>query len=428
MRALLLAMMVHGTVAGVLGGLPANAAETTTTANKTGQNGNPAAWPAFRGDGTSTTDANNLPLKWSAEEGIAWQVQLPGYGQSSPVVWGDTVFVTAASGEMKETLIVAAYDLASGKQRWKQQFPATEKEKATDYVSKAAPTPAVDGERVYAFFESGDLLALDHSGKLLWQRQLTKEYGAFQGNHGLGSSLALAQAGLVVLIDHDAPGYLLCIDKATGKNRWKVDRDARVSWSSPIVVPGAEEEILISSAGVVQAYRASDGELIWQHSGLDGNTVPSPTAAGDLVVIGSREAAWNVALKRGAQVEDRIAWKAEASSSFGSPLVHRGKVYFVNRAGVATCVELATGKTLWSQRLPGSCWASPLGAGDRVYFFTKDGETVVVAAAGDQDHRPTVLAENSLPESGTVYGVAAVPGAFVVRTTEKLYRIGSGGP
>ena len=412
MRALLLVVMCCGLMVGLRAAPVAAAAPEA----------NVPAWPGFRGDGSSTTSAADLPLEWSAEEGIAWQVELPGYGQSSPVIWGDTVFITAATGKMKETLIVAAYDLASGKQRWQKEFPATEQVEATDYVSKAAPTPAVDAQRLYVWFESGDLLALDHAGKLLWQRQLIKEYGEYKGNHGLGSSLALAKAGLILLIDHDGPGYLLCIDKASGKNRWKVDRDARVSWSSPIIIPGDEEEILISSKGVVQTYRAGDGKLVWELTGLDGNTVASPTPAGELVVIGSNDAAWNVALKRGAQVEDRIAWRAEATNSFGSPLVHRGKVYYVNRAGVAMCVDLADGKTLWSQRLPGSCWASPLGAGDRVYFFTKDGQTLVASADGGEGGRAKVLAENGLPGEGTVFGVAAVPGAFVVRTTGHLIK------
>jgi len=381
------------------------------------------AWPGFRGDGSSSTSAGNLPLEWSPAKGVAWQVELPGYGQSSPVIWGDTVFITAASGKMKETLIVAAYDLATGKQKWLKEFPAAAQIEATDYVSKAAPTPAVDAERVYAFFETGDLLALDHAGNQLWHRQLTKEYGEYKGNHGIGSSLALAKAGLIVLWDHEGPGFLLGVDKATGKNLWKVDRDARVSWSSPIIAPGEQEEVVISSKGVVQAYRTSDGKLVWEQTGLDGNTVASPTPTGELVVIGSNDAAWNVALKRGAEVQDRIAWRAEATNSFGSPLVHRGKVYYVNRAGVATCIDLADGKTLWSQRLPGSCWASPLGAGDRVYFFTKDGKTVVISADETDGRRAKVLAENEPPVEGTVYGVAVVPGAIVLRTTGHLVKL-----
>ncbi len=381
----------------------------------------PAPWSGFRGDGSSTTSAAELPLTWSPDSGIAWNVALPGYGQSSPVIWGDTVYVTAATGDMKETLIVAAYHLSDGKEKWKQTFPATETEKVSNYISRSAPTPAIDADRLYAFFESGDVFALDHDGKLLWKRQLTKDYGPIQGNHGLGSSAALAEAGLILLVDHSGPSYLLCLDPATGKNRWKTDREPRVSWSSPIVTgSGDQEEILISSNGLVQAVRARDGELLWQQAGLDGNTVASPSVAGNLVIVGSSDAAWNVALQRGAKIENRIAWKADATSSFGSPLVHRGRAYFVNRSGVATAVDLATGKSIWTQRLPGSCWASPVGAGDRIYFFTKDGPTTVMAAEGNE---AKVLAENLLPEEGIVYGVAVVPGAFVVRLGDRLLKL-----
>ncbi len=381
----------------------------------------PPAWSGFRGNGASTTAVENLPLTWSAEKGIAWDVELPGYGQSSPVVWGDKLFVTAGKGDMKETLIVAAYNLADGKLLWKQELPATEKVKVSDYVSRSAPTPVVDADRVYAFFESGDVFALDHAGKLQWKRQLTQEYGAYQGNHGLGSSLALAEAGLILLIDHSGPSYLLCLDPASGKNQWKVDREPRISWSSPIVAgQGDDQEVLISSKGLVQAYRAANGELLWEQTGLDGNTIASPTVANDLVIVGSSDAAWNVALKRGPKIEDRIAWKADATSSFGSPLVHRGRAYFVNRSGVATAVEIASGKNIWTQRLPGSCWTSPIGAGDRVYFFTKDGSTMVMAAEGNEAN---VLAENSLPAEGIAYGVAVAPGAFVIRLGERLIKV-----
>jgi outer membrane protein assembly factor BamB len=392
-------------------------------------------WPGFRGQGDSLTTARDLPLKWSAEEGIAWTASLKGYGQSSPVVWGGTVFVTSIEGPDKESLHVAAFEVKTGKSLWTQTFKSSKQSELTDYVSKAAPTPVVDGERVVAFFESGDLIALDHAGKTLWQRALTNEYGNFEGNHGIGSSLAQTEKHIIVLIDHSGPGYLLAIDKATGKNAWKVDREKRVSWSSPIVVgDGGSSEIVISSNGILEAFDAADGKRMWFRDGLKGNTVASPTVTKDAIYIGADGRAPgdkpdNIAVKRGGKdrlADEAILWRAEkATNSFGSPLVFDGVAYFTSKAGIAFALDPKTGKELWSLRLGDSCWASPIGAGDRVYFFQTKGKTTVIKsgppAAGTE---PQMLAENTVGIDGRIYGVAPVDGAFLIRNGTKLICVG----
>jgi outer membrane protein assembly factor BamB len=171
----------------------------------------PDSWPAFRGSGDSVSEAKALPLKWSATENIAWTAELPGYGQSSPVVWKKKVFVTAVEGEFKDTLNVLCLDIATGKVLWQKQFRGTQKVKTSDYVSKAAPTPIATSDRVFALFESGDLLALDHDGKELWRRSLVKDFGEFTNNHGLGSSPVLAGDAILVLVAQDKGGYPLLL-------------------------------------------------------------------------------------------------------------------------------------------------------------------------------------------------------------------------
>lgn len=389
----------------------------------------PADWPGFRGTGTSLTSAQELPLRWSTEENIAWQTDLPGYGQSSPVVVGSRVYVTAVQGDFKERLHVVAVELGEGKIAWQKEFAGTQKVKDSQYVSKAAPTPAADAAGVYALFESGDLIAMDHAGKLRWQRSLVKEYGKIEGTHGLGSSLAQNKDTLFVLVDHSGQSYLLAVDKKSGKNRWKSDRPQSTSWSTPAVFGSGDEQVVLTSGnGSVVAYAAKTGEKVWRVQGLDGNNVPSPTPAEGLVVIGAQDPNSNLAIRLGGKgdvAQSHVAWRARgASSSFGSPLVHRGLVYFVNRTGVVTCLDLKTGKEQWAMRLPGSTWASPLGADDRVYFFTKDGPVVVVAAGPELKK----LAENQLEVDDRVYGVAAVNGAFVLRTGRKLICIGKPAP
>jgi outer membrane protein assembly factor BamB len=383
------------------------------------------AWPAFRGDGTSITAARDLPLKWSPTENVAWKVDLAGYGQSSPVVWKGMVVATSATGKEKDELHVAAHRLGDGKELWHAKFPAADRVEATDYVSKSAPTPAVDAERVYALFETGDLRAFDHEGQPLWQRVVTRDYGKIVGAHGMGSSLALTETAVLVLVDHGGPSYLLAVDKKTGETKWKTDRDQGTSWSSPIVHRrDGVERILVSGGGAVAEYDAAAGKRTWFVEGLNGNLVPSPTPSGDLVVVGATLPASNVAIRLGGKddvSETHVAWRsAEGASSFGSPLVHAGHVYLVNRTGVATCADLATGKTVWTVRLSASCWASPLGAGERVYFFATDGSTQVVRTGPEKK----VLAENRIDVSDRVYGVAAIDGAFVVRTERALVRLG----
>ena len=394
-----------------------------------GENGQ-RSWPGFRGSGLSLSSARDLPIEWSDKKNIAWKIDLDGYGQSSPVVWEDRVFVTSAQGEEKETLRIDCFDLETGNSLWEKSFPASQKVKKSRYVSYAAPTPVADENFLYAFFESGDVIALDHDGELRWTRSLTKDYGAFAGNHGLGSSPALSSTGLVVLVDHSGPSYLICLDKETGKNLWKSDREERVSWSSPIVVQAEEgEEILISSNGIAESYDAAAGERKWFFDGIEGNTVASPTSSGDLVIIGSSGKDQSRAIRRDGSGDDtgsHQAWQAEeAASSFGSPLVYDENVYFVNRAGVAFCNDLATGKLNWTHRLPASTWASPVGAGDRIYFFSTNGATTILRTGAKE---PVSLGVSTLSTDDRVYGVAVVDGHLVFRMETRLVCVRSSPP
>lgn len=383
--------------------------------------GGDLSWTGFRGRGDSHAVDAELPLAWSDTQNLAWTCALEGYGQSSPVIWGDTAYLTAVKGDNKQENIVVAVALSTGKVLWQQAFPSSQTHEATDYVSRAAPTPVVDAEGVYAFFESGDLVALTPAGESRWSRSLTKDYGEIKGNHGLGGSPAQTAGDVIVLVEHDGPSYLAALDKKTGQTRWKHDRPARVSWSSPVVVgTGDSQQILISSNGVVQCCQAATGEPIWEVTGLKGNTVASPSVAGAGVLVGSGQPGESL-LVRGGGTGDvsatHVAWKAAgASSSFGSPLVHDGRAYFVNKAGAAYAVNLETGETLWTQRLPDSTWASPVAAGDRVYFFCKNGVTVV-ARAGDQFES---LAQNALTIEGRLYGVAIAQRTLLLRSSRSL--------
>jgi len=350
-------------------------------------------WPSFRNGGASRAEAANLPLHWSPTEGIAWQRELPGYGQSSPVTWGDTVYVTAALGPMKEKCLVLAVEAATGKTRWMKEFAACTKKASNYMASRAAPTPVADAGGVYTFFEAGNLVGLTGKGDVRWERSLTRDYGEFQNGHGLGSSLAQTEGAVLVLVDHDGPSYLLAVDKATGKTRWKADRKPRSSWTSPIVVRWkGQEQIIVSSNGFVDGYDAGTGRLVWTVDDVGGNTIPSPAFLGDRIYIGAARSEFAASTadvascclgfreKEGKPACDVLWRSTEAVSSYASPLPFGDCVYHVNGVGVVRCLDARTGTAHYSERLAGPCWATPVAAGEHVYFFGKNGVTTVLKA------------------------------------------------
>ncbi len=343
-----------------------------------------ADWPEFRGHGDSLTRSSKLPLTWGPTRNVAWSATTVGYGQSSPVVYRDRVFITSIDGPEKEALYILCLDSQSGSELWCREFAATQRVKNSGMTSKAAPTPCVDRDRLYVFFESGDLMALDHGGRTMWSRKLTQEYGPFQGNHGVGSSPRLTSRGLVILVAHGGPCYLLSIDRWTGRNLWQVERESKTAWTTPSVVQrGGREQIIVSVNGRIEAYDARDGSSMWFIDGLKGNLLSSATVAGDLLVAGSSDKG-NVAgvrLPENDREPARIVWKAaNATTYFASPLIHQDRVWLVAKVGVGWCLDLKTGRELWNGRLAGECWASPVGAGGRVYFFTVNGVTEVCIA------------------------------------------------
>ncbi len=351
-------------------------------------------WPSFRNGGDSRSTAKSLPINWSPDSGIAWQHELPGYGQSSPVVWNGTVFLTAVEGPMKETCLVLALDAQSGQEQWSRTFVASTTARSNSMVSRAAPTPVVDQNGLYVFFEGGDLIGLSHQGEVKWQRSLTKEYGEFSSPHGVGSSLTQSKAAVIVQMDQRGPSYLLAVDKATGQTRWKVGRESRASWTSPIVVRWqGKEQVVVSSSGMVDGYDATAGKLLWTLGGLGGNSIPSPSVAGDRLFVGAGlsrfgpvagAAQSNCCLElREASGDYRceVLWRAEkALAHYASPLPYRDCVYYVNKVGAVYCLDIETGRENYVHRIDGPCWATPVAVGDHIYFFGKDGVTTVIKA------------------------------------------------
>lgn len=438
-------------------------------------------WPSFRGDGSSVSHAIQLPVEWSPTKNIAWRTTLSGYGQSSPVVWGGLVFTTAIDGDEKDKAIVSAVDLKSGKIVWWRSINTTTKGKNNPMMSRAAPTPCVDADALYAFVETGDVVAFSHTGMLKWHRSLTKDYGAFKNNHGLASSPVQTSDTLIVLVDDMSGSYLLALEKGTGKNRWKTERPAKASWTSPVVMPyQGRSAVVVSSSGSLTIHDADTGKLHATHEGLVGNNIPSATIVGQRIIVGAGEnrmkpdrqasAKSNCCVElrtNGDQVTIVSRWQGKkALSHHASPLVHRGCVYFVDKSGVVHCVDFETGEEYYSERLDNPCWTTPIAHGDHVYFFGKEGITTVLKAGSkyervasnrlwsvedfkNRSEAAKAQASATLPKppegkgpgggaplpkeevdairfsavGDVVYGVAAVEGYFILRTGTELIAI-----
>ncbi|MBY0230661.1 MAG: PQQ-like beta-propeller repeat protein [Gemmataceae bacterium] len=398
------------------------------------------AWTGFRGDGSGVSAAKNLPLEWTPKT-LAWSAKLPGYGQSSPVIRSGKAFVTACDGPMKDKCLVLAFDLATGKELWRQELAATQKAKPDFSVSKAAPTPVVDGEGLTVFFESGELARFSLDGKQLWARSLVKEYGEFKNGHGLSASLAQTADGVLVLIDHQGPSYLLLASKKDGKNVWKVARKSRTSWTSPVVVG---DKAVISSGGSVDVYSLKDGERLSTYGDLKSNNVPSAVVAGDRVVVGatlpqrgggaedSLKSCCCLALGKDGKLGEKPEWVSEkATASFASPLIAGEQAYYVGTPGVVFCLDLKTGKQLWAERTPsGACWAAPVAAMGKVWLFGKNG--VVTVLEGGPKYKKVASSKTwEEPEAkpkdrfagSTLYGVALADGTILMRTGTMLYAV-----
>lgn len=378
-------------------------------------------WTEFLGDDVDQDAA--LPVEWSEERNVVWSAAPEGYGQSSPVVAGGKVFVTSVEGPNKEAVMLSAFDLSSGAHLWTHRDSPAQAIEDSDMVSKAAPTPVADEQNVYAFFETGNLMALDHDGGLRWERRLTEDFGEFGGRHGIGSSLRGCNSGVLALAAHDGPSYLICVDRESGKTVWKADRPSGISWSTPTVIEHAGREVAVVAGGDhVDGYDTADGALLWTLRGFTGAFVASPTPIPGGAIIPSGNKEQTAAIRFGETVEEvpEILWRpSDAGSYFSSALVYGSRAYMVNKVGVAFCVGLDSGEELWRQRLKSGCWASSVAAAGKVYFFGVDGAAEVFRAADVAEK----IAENTLEEESRLYGVAVSGQSLLLRYGTRLVRV-----
>lgn len=386
-------------------------------------------WPQWRGPlSTGVAPHATPPVEWSEEKNVRWKTALPGKGHSTPVVWGDRVFVTTAvpfgdafpakpSGAKgghdevpithRQKFMVLALDRRSGKIVWERTMREEVPHQGGHVTaSLASSSPLTDGERIFASFGSWGLYCLDFKGDLVWK----KDFGHLDTlhGHGEGSSPALHGDTLLVNWDHEGDSFLAALDKKTGRELWKTPRERASSWSTPIVVEHqGQAQVIVSGSQRVRGYDLSDGKLLWECAGLSvENVVATPVAADGMVFAGSTyDRPGMLAIKLEGAKGDltgtaHVAWHHRRGAPYvPSPLLSGDALYFLNhfQGGVITRLHARTGEAKpGAFRLPNlrNIFASPVAAAGRVYVTSREGMTVVL-----KDGDPLeVLAQNRLED------------------------------
>ena len=418
----------------------------------------PAAdtWGHWRGPAQTGVAPGAAPVRWSDASNIAWKIEIPGRGHSSPVVWGDRVFVTTAvptgrkaeppsapagrggrrgdggSGAHEEHRFdVLALDRVTGKTVWRQTAATAVPHEGfhATYGSFASNSPTTDGQRVYASFGSRGLFAYDMSGKLLWQRDFNIQMRMFQ-EFGEGVGPVLDDGRLIVLFDHEGDGgFLATLDAATGREIWRTARTDGTNWAAPLVVRhDGRKQIVVNSPRKVRGYDYESGKQIWETAGLGLNTIPRPVQHGDAVLVMSgfinpRLMAIRLGREGDLAGTDAIKWTATRGLAYtSSPVLSEGKLYFLTDNGMVSSIDADTGTPVYQQvRLPkpGSIKASPVAAGGLLYFPTEDGDVVVAKLGPTFD----VVATNTLTGQSFVASPAVAAGDIFLRSRTHLYRI-----
>lgn len=388
-------------------------------------------WPRWRGPyGNGVSAETGLPVRWSATENVRWRAELPGEGSSSPIVWGDRVFITAALDRGGKRLTLCL-DRATGRERWRREITDENPEISSALTGHAAATPATDGTHVVAVFGNAGVVCYDFDGRQLWHRRL----GEFESELGLASSPILYDGTVILVCDHDGDrfrsfdSFLTALDVTTGATRWKTDRPGLFrSWSTPILVPTESgKELIVNAQDELRGYDPDDGRLLWQVTGMTGWVTPSPVFGHGLIFATSGKDGPTLAVRpggRGDVTDTHVVWRHHRGAPYVcSPLLAGDDLYVHNEQGILTCYDARTGKQHYRQRLDGKFLASGVAGDGRLYLTSDAGETFVIQL-GPEFQR---LARNPLDDE-----VAASPaladGTILLRTRHHLYCIGSPAP
>jgi outer membrane protein assembly factor BamB len=382
-------------------------------------------WPRWRGpSGQGVVAGTGYPDSWSGTENVKWKVPVPGSGNSSPIVWGDRIFLTTGYDGGRR-LSVVAYRRTDGMKLWETFAPEGRTPSGHYKNGHASATPATDGQRVYVSFGTRGLLALDMNGKQIWYRDL----GPMDPYHGTAGSPLLYKDRLILYQDQSRNSFIAAFDTRTGKTLWTTPREADVGWGTPIAVRVVDhDEIIVNGQLKVQAYNPDTGAELWSCSGSTYEVIPTPVVGYGMVFCSSGRAGPTLAIRPGGKgdvTRSHLAWTSPRGSPFvPSPILYGEHLYMVNdMQSIVTSFEATTGKVMWQNRLGVArregFSASPVAVDGKVFFTNDEGETFVLKAG------PTfeLLRTNRIGE-GTLATPALVDGRWYIRTDRNLFAIG----
>lgn len=413
-------------------------------------------WAQWRGpDGLGIAKDAAVPLEWSATKNVVWSAEIPGRGHSSPVVWGDRIFLTTAiegdvvpgakpvkhlmegqdfqhpdgvGADRKHTLEVLALDAKTGKILWqKAAWQGTPYDTRHKRGSFASPTPVTDGTLVYAYFGAEGLYVYDFKGELKWS---WKSGGIASFGVGVGTSPVLYDKLVILQCDEDngEKSFIVGLDKKTGKEAWRVARHVEVSWATPILVTtGGRHELVTAGNQAIIGYDPATGRELWRTKGLESNAVPSPVAGDGVVVLSAGyPAKIALAMRPGGSgdASDRVLWRYDKGTAYvPSPILVDGLLYLVTDKGLVSCLDAKTGKVHYEGGRPPSgtsFMASPVAVAGHLLMSSMDGDTIVLKAGTAHQ----VVRANSLGEP-----IAASPavagGRIYIRGEHHLFAIGT---
>ena len=389
-------------------------------------------WPQFRGpDANGISLAQNLPLEWSPTKGVAWSVEIPGKGWSSPVLFDGKVYLTSAVGDAAGEVGLHALCLeqSTGALLWNKEVFRPEPGDASAMHRKntaASPTPIVAGGKVYVHFGHMGTAALDLQGTVLWRQTSLK----YKPVHGTGGSPLLLGDSLIFGADGQKDPFIAALDARTGEVRWQKARNTaakkQFSFSTPAAIEvGGVQQVISPYSGFVAAYNPADGKELWKVAYGEGySVVPRPVYAHGLVYLSSGfDSAALYAIRPEGAAGDAsataVAWTLKKGAPHTPSVVVVGaNLFCVSDAGIASCVDALTGEVHWSERLAGNFSASPVAAGERVYFLNEAGVTSVVKAAPKFE----LLATNELGECALA-SAAPAEGALFIRGETRLFKL-----
>lgn len=415
-------------------------------------------WPAWRGPAASgVSSERGLPVEWSDTRNVAWKAPVRGLGISSPIVWDDAVIVTsqagtgqvrqgprlvqgggpggageralaaAGAGDGRVSFLVTALDRATGRRTWEFELPAEGPLPSVhEKHNLASPSPVTDGERVYAWFGTGQIAAIDMAGRLVWKKHLGAEYGPFEINWGHGSSPAVHDGVLLLLCYHERASYLLALDARTGAVKWKVDAPQGVtSYSTPLVVEAAgRRDVVVNGSDGITGHDLATGRRLWHVAEGNRFPVPTPLHHGGVIYAsrGYRSSPF-MAIRTGGSGDvssSHVVWRSPSGGPYISSLVYYdGLIYMMGDVGVLSVTDAASGERIFQERLGGIYTASPVAADGKVYLLSEDGETIVLAAG----RAPKVLARNTL-SARQLASPAIAGGRLFIRSDDAVFAIG----